>query len=354
MGIFNRKPQTIELTNGIDINSLNTDRICRPFTFNFGGKGKKNFADILLYSIVGKIFNSLNNVRWFTTETDYLADDIINFVNNNSQLLIYHYWYSGYATIIIEKNGRIRLPYTNEIRKDNNGYVANANAVTIYSQPYQIERKSHLQIIQPLLASINSTCNNGDFLTSNLGALGILSGKSMPISPAAKDDVQEKLRKQYGLGEDKFQFIVSNTELEYKQIQIPVTHAQLNDTLTEQTKMLCRYFNLNPDLIMAGSTFSNQAEAIRAFYHDCIMPLAEVLLLLARNLYIKQSNANRPSTIITYDMSNVPEFNHTLSEKCQDLGAYVDYLIKLKDAGVDVEEELQKAYMMSKELINNV
>lgn len=355
MGIFDRKKSNgIMLSNGVDVNHIDETTVCRPFLFHLKGKGQKNFADVVIYSIIEKIFNGLKNVSWRTTEIDYLAEDIINFVGNNAELLIYHYWFNGFVCVIVEKSGVVRLPRQNEIVKDANGRVTNRNAVTIYSQPYQIEKKSHILLLQPLLQSINNSLNNSDFITSNLGLFGIINGKGVPISPAAKDELQAKLKKNYGTGNDQFQFILSNTELEYKPIQIPVEQMKLNDNVDFQIKSLCRFFQLNPDLLFGGSTFSNQSDAIRQFYCDCITPLAEVLLLLARNIYIFTSNADRPSTVITYDLSNVPEFNRTLSDMCAQRTAYLDYLIKLRDAGADVEDEISRLAAQNKDLTGNV
>lgn len=356
MGLFSRKRddiETVEIKNAVNVNNVDETSYCKTFSFRFFGKGKKNFGDLFFYTIIEKIFAGLRNVSWRATDINYTADEIVNFIDANAQLLVHHYWKDGYACIITDKLG-LRLPYANELRFDSARRIVNRNAVVVYSDPYVLERKTHYMMIMPYLEAINGNCNNSDFVTNNLGLFGILSGKGIPISPAAKDELQATLKKKYGAGDDKFQFIMTNTELDYKPIEIPVDQLKLNENTEFLVKQVCRFFGINPDYLFGGSTFSNQAEAVRAFYKDVVVPLAETLLQLARSVYIKLNDTGKPSTIITYDLSNVGEFNTTLSENCAEKTAYLDYLLKLREAGIDVSTDLKKLYEDSRRLISEV
>lgn len=354
MGIFNRKQREfLTVENAVNVNEVDTNAVVRPFNFKFFGRGKKDFAAMFFYSILEKIFQGLENINWKTTEISFNAEDIVNFISRNSQLLVHHYFKNGFACIIVDKIG-VRLPYQNELRFDVNRMVSNKNAVVVYSDPYIIERKTHYGIIAPMMEAINNNLNNNEFLTNNLGLYGILNGKGVPMSPAAKDELQKKLQKEYGFGEDKFNFILSNTELDYKAITIPVDQLKLNDNVDFEIKHVCRFFNINPDFIFGNSTFSNQAEAVRSFYQSAIIPLAEMLLKLARSTYIFTNETGKPSTIITYDLSNVPQYNTTLSSNCAEKGAYLEYLLKLRDAGVDITRELEELKQASKNMLSDI
>lgn len=338
MGLFSRKTHTpnIEIANAVNVNEVDTSHWCRPFRFRLDGKGKQDFASLFLYAILERIYSGVRNVTFKSTEPNLLCDEINTFIDSNVELLLWHYFNSGYMCVMTGEHGMMRLPKQNELRFDANGMVVNKNAVVVYSDPYVIDRDTHTKIVRPFLKNINSNLNNSDYITEQCGLYGILAGKSIPISPASKAELQEKLRKDYGTEQGQFNFILSNAEISFTPITIPVKDLEMTEKVNQDAKWICQFFQINPDLIFGGSTFSNQAEAVKAFYRDCIVPLAERLLMLTRALFVNLTTELKPSKIMTYDLSNVPEFDKTLSEKCEQLSAYLDYLLKLKQAGQDV------------------
>lgn len=341
MGLFTKKEQDIVI-NGININEVDTRQIVRPFDF-VHKHGRMNYGEIFAYAITTRIFDGLRNITWKVNDrNNIMANNIVDFIDTNFNLLIYNYWKLGYAVVMVDKSD-IRLPYANEIRLDKYGMIANKNAIAIYSEPYQFDRSSHFKLIQPLLKNIDTNYNNSNFAAENCGMYGVISGGSVPLSPTAKDELQEKLRKDYGFGKDKFNFILSNTDIKYTPINIPVKDLEFSVKVKESVAYLCNFFKVNPMLVFGDSTFNNQAEAVRSFYQNCIQPLAEILLLLARNIYIKVNTSfTQPSTIITYSFENIPEYNTTLSAACAEKSALLDYLLKLKSAGQDVEDKIKK------------
>lgn len=349
MGLFNRKKntsETITVENAINVNNVDVSSYCKPFRFNFTGKGKKDFASLFIYSILERIFAGIKNITFTTTEPDLLGDEINRFVDRNIELLLWSYYKRGYMCVMTDNKGKYRLPNQNELRFDQNRQIVNKNAIAVYSNPYVIERDTHIGIVQPFLGTINSNMNNLDFITDNCGLYGILAGKSIPISPASKQDLQEKLRKDYGNEDGKFNFILSNAEISYTPINIPVKDLEMVEKVNDAMKWICDLFQINPDLIFGGSTFTNQTEAYRAFYRDCIVPLAERVLLLTKAVYIRDSSVLKPSSVMTYNLANVPEMNRNLSEISNERKAYVEYLQALKDAGGDVADVIQ---MLAKE-----
>lgn len=353
MGLLDRFRNKETAQNGININ--HTDTLAAPKTFSlFNRHGKLEFGEIFAYAVVTRIFDGLRNVTWKTTDTtNVLANNVIDFIDNNFNILIYHYYRDGYATVIVENNGRIRLPKPNELRKDRNGMISNTDAITVYSDPYVFDRTSHFKLIQPILANININYNNSNFVSEQCGMYGILSGGSIPISPAAKEELQAKLRKDYGMSDDKFNFILSNAEIKFTPITIPAKDLEFNQKVKDSVGYLCNFFKINPMLIFGDSTFNNQSEAVRSFYQNCIQPLAEILLNMARNIYIKMNTSTlQPSTIITYDFANIPEYNTTLSAQCAEKTALLEYLLKLRDAGEDVDIQIARLSREVNELFN--
>ena len=354
MGLFNRK-QDVIIENAIQLNDIDPTAVARPFTFgSFFKKGKMDYAKLILYIILTRLFNALKNVTWKTTKIHYTGIDILSFIERNAEILIYHYFKNGFACVIIEKSGNIRLPQLNELRFDSNGRVVNRNAVVIYSDPYTIEHTTHYKLAWPYLNDINDNMNNSNFIGNQQGLFGILSGKGIPMSPAAKEEMQEKLKKNYGWNENQFQFILSNNEMDWTPIQIPVDKLKLDEKSTNDFKWLCNLFGINPDFFLGGSTFSNQADATKNFYRSAVEPLAEVLLRLARAIFIDQNTDLEPSTILTYDFANIPEMSSTLEAKCQERTSYLEYLLKLQSAGVDVTMEIKKLGDEVKTFLGNV
>lgn len=356
MGLFNRKqPNPDILKNAVQVNEIDPTAVVRPFAFNnWFKKGKADYARMIWYIILTRLFNALKNVTWKTTKVHYTGMDVMAFIEANAEILVYHYLKNGFACVIVEKSGNLRLPQQNELRFDTRHRVVNRNAIVIYSDPYTIEYTTHYLLALPYLNDINDSLNNSNFVNNQQGLFGILSGKGMPISPSLKEDYQKMLKKQYGYNEDQYNFIVSNNEVNWTPIEIPVDKLQLDEKSKEDFKWICNLFGINPDFFFGGSTFSNQADATRNFYRNAVEPLAEVLLKLARSIFIYTNTDMEPSTILTYDLSNVPEFDTTLSSKCEEKGAYLDYLLKLREAGVDVDADIKKLYDSSKNMLSDV
>lgn len=358
MGLFDRnKKKDIDidiLQNAININDLNENAYFKPFCWDWKKKGRFEFSRFFLQLITNRIFNGMRNVTWDTTEISYLGTDIANFIDKNEQLLLWSYWANGYMVVMVDKSGLLRLPYTNEIRLDANGYVINKNAIVIYSDPYVTERKTHFGLAIPILKNINSNLNNSNFATENLGALGILSSKSIPMNAASKSELSERLVKEYGLSEDQFRFILTNQEMAYTPINLPIKDLEFNEKVKDDLNWLCNFFCISPDMVFGQSTYNNSEEATKAFYRTCIQPLAETLLQLARTLFVYMDTELRPSTILTYRITNIPELNKHLSTECEEKTAYLDLLMKLDQAGIDVSADIQKLYETTKKMLDNV
>ena len=346
MGLFNNRKKNndiIDLSNAIQINDVDPATIARPFFYNFGTKkGRADYSRLVLWIVLSKIFTALKNISWRVTKTQYTAMDIVNFIEKNAEILIYHYWKNGFACVIMEKSGNIRLPYTNELRLDANGRVVNKNACVVYSDLYTVERLTHFYLLTPWLRDINDNMNNGNFITNQNGLFGVLSGSSMPMSPASKQELQEKLKKNYGFGDDQYNFVISNADVKWTPIEVPVDKLELDEKSENDFKYILNLFGINPDYILNGSTFNNKEAATKDFYRTAIEPIAEVLLRMARSLFIELNTDLEPSTIITYDFANIAELKSTLATKCSERSAYVEYLLKLRDVGVDISGEVTK------------
>lgn len=359
MGLFNRKRDTeIELAmrNAYNVNEVqqNPFNLILPYQWNMK-MGDKDFARAYLWAIIQRIFNCLKNVSFSSKRNSIVASGICSFVERNATLLLWNYWSQGYMAVFYDKDYNYRLPRVNEIRLDQYGRVANRNCVALYSDKYAMERRSDFQVLKPELAKLNAYSNADVYLTSNPAPLAIISGDGTPMNPQDKKSMQEWIKKDFSTSSDDYQFMVSNSKLSVQTIDLPVDKLQLTDKQRESLRFIAEYFQVNPDLILGGSTFDNQNEAKLAMYRDCIQPISEDLLKLARQLYIAVNpDLQIPSTTITYQISNVPELNRTLSSQCEERAAYLDYLLRLREAGCDVDRAIAALEAEAPEMLTEV
>ena len=360
MGLFDRRKNKggdiAVLQNAININELDdrTSRVCLSDWFGHK-KGKLPFSNFFLQLVLGKVYQGLQNVLFYTTDIDYIASDITNFVDKNCSILVNSYFKYGYAAVIADpKKKTIRLPYQNEIKLNANGEVITRDAIVIYSEPYVINRQTHYSIIGPILKSLDTHANNGMFAAANLGALGLLSGSSIPLSPAAKQELQQTFSRDYGVADDQFKFIITNAEMKYTPIDLKLKELDFSGNIKDNLRYICNFFNVPVDMVFGESTFSNQEQAIILFYENCIQPLSEMLLKLARTSFIYLDDNLTPSTIMSYKVVGVPQLQSSVAKESEEQIKYLELLDKLNEMGVDVSVEVDKVYGFAKKMIADV
>lgn len=120
-------------------------------------------------------------------------------------------------------------------------------------------------------------------LIENRGALGILANRSgsdtgaIPMSPADKQALQDEMR-GYGMAKNKLQFILTNFNLDWKQISIDdPSKLGLFQEVQEDFYRLCDAAGVPAELFSSvkGTTFENQKTADRRLYEDTIIPESE-------------------------------------------------------------------------------
>lgn len=362
MGLFDRfrrnnvaPPMELKIGNAYNANAVqeNLANMVLPYqwTMKFGDR---DYAKAYLWAVVQRIFNAMKNVTYSTKKSSIIANGICQFVERNATLLQWSLWENGYAVIFYDKDFNYRLPYPNELRFDAKRTVTNKRCVVLYSDKYAMQRRTDFGIIKPELERINTYTNADTYLSANPAPLAIISGEGVPMNPKDKEELNRKMKKDYGLHSDDFQFMWSNAKLNVDTIDLPIDKLKLTEKAKMSLEFLCQYFCVPIDLVFGKSTYANMEEAKKAFYRDCIMPISEGLLKLARMLFVVVSDEIIPSSNITYTITNAPEVNNTLSAVCAERTAYLDYLIKLSDAGVDVDEEIRRLGDEARTLLTEV
>lgn len=298
---------------------------------------RKKYSDVYFWMIVSRIFRGLQNVC-FDLNSDMVTDkmrmqlsDLLRFVNSNLSALVWQLWQNGVIVMDVDERGRWHSVDYSELRFNGNGEVINYTYV-MYSEPYMYLRKNDIQLLRETLDALDVYKNSDIYLTKTFGAFGILSGSEMGINAADKEDLQAQLKSSAGTTEAKDQFIISNSPLNFSQIDFKIKELQLSDKVKDEVKVLCAHFGVPYDLIpMSGqSTYANQTAAIVDFYRSCVSPLAEQVLSLVRYIVLKRY-VTIPTQAVTFRIDNVAEL-------ADDRTAVADYKLKVAELATKVKE----------------
>lgn len=347
LDIFKRKE------NAININNLNP-QAWYPWIFPIK-KGDKPLGNFLFQAILNTLWRGLQNVTFEVTGKGktITPEAIVKFIDDNAVLLVNQYIRNGYICVFYNKDRKYWIPQDQDIRFDSDR-VVNKYAVVYYSPQYQTERSSLFKLSLPIIMEMNKIAGSDSYLTETLGNFIILSGKDMPISAAEKENLQKSIKENYGLDADKNQIMITNNAVDVHQIDSKIRELGFQDKIKNLYKYIANLMGVPIHLLLTdASTFNNVHEAKVFFYDSTIRSYAEILLKVAREL-LTATGDFIPQSAITYRIENVPELETTLSAACEERGALLDYLLKLRDAGMDVSEDLMELYNESHDLLQRV
>lgn len=350
MGLFNREKKE----NAVQINEVSQRYGWTPWIWTHK-KSDKPLGNLLFQVIMNQLWRGISNVTFDTTKQDsHTIESIIQFVDANATLLMNQYIRDGYICVFYDKDKNYRVPTDNEIKKDQYGRIINKFAIVIYSPQYQSERTSLFLISLPLIGEINHIAGSDSYLTETLGCFGILSGQDIPINPAGKEQMLSQMTEKYGIADDKYKFMLANHDIKYTEISPDLKALGFQDKIKEYYKYLANLYGIPlPLLFDEASTFNNVKEAKVYFYETTVRFYAEVILKVAQEL-LTASEDFIPKQAITYRIENVPELEKTLSSACAERKELLEYLLKMKEAGIDVSKELNELYNESKDLLKRV
>ena len=318
-------------------NSVNHVRRFGAINFFSSMVGQRKYSEEFFWLVVSRIFRGLQNVC-FDIANDKATDnvrmqisDLLRYINNNITTLVWQLWHNGVIALHIDARGRWYSVDYDDLQFDGNGRVVNYVYV-LYSEPYMFLRKTDMALLRESLNALDVYKNSDIYLTKTFGAFGILSGSEMGINAADKEELQQQLKDRAGTTEAKDQFIISNSPLNFSQIDFKIKELQLPEKVKDEIKVVCAHFGVPYDLIpMSGqSTYANQSAAIVDFYRSCVSPLAEQILSLARYIILKRY-VNIPTTAITFRIDNVAEL-------ADDRTATVDFRLKVADLAAKMRE----------------
>lgn len=354
MALFDRMRQK---KNAIQINDVSQNYYgFTPWIFPFSkDKREKPLGNVYFQSIMNLIWKGVSNITLTKNcKPNFAVEAIIDFIDDNATLLVNQYIRLGFVCVFYNEKGDYWIPQDNDLKYDKYGRVINKYAVVLYSPQYQTERTSLLKIVFPLICWINKLAGSEDYLADTFGCFGVLSGQDIPLSPAGKEQLLKSLQENYGLADGKYPFMLTSHEVKWTQVQPDVSALSFSSKIEDSYKLLCNLFGVPLPLIFDNaSTYNNVKEARVFFYDTTIRYYAEVLLKVAQELLIS-SKEFIPKDSINYKLENIPDLEKSLSSAVEERKAWLEYLVALRDAGLDVEKELQDLYRESKDLIKRV
>lgn len=344
MGLFNRNKDNKDVANTIN-------RVPGQFSTGlwvWGGNALKRYSDAYLWLILNRIFSGIDNVRYcYDGDVEEAKlNELALFLDVNIKNIIWECWQWGFVCIDYREetiNGKVRrvpyFPKYEDLKFDRERNVVN-RPVVYYSPWYIYEGRSAFTILAENLDNLNRIKNSDDYLTTSLGAIGILSGNGFPINDADKDEFLSSLKGSYGTTSDKKQILLMSSDVKFTQMNLPIKDLALTDKVKEEVKLLAGFFNVPYDLIpfSGASTYANQKEAVRQFYGNCISPLAEIGLTVGRYMMRRMKGVLVPSNRLTFRIDNVTELEDDRTADIEYKLKVADLIKKMKEAGLDTTE----------------
>lgn len=353
MAFWNRNKES---KNAVQINEVSQQYWnYTPWIFRPKDKKEKPLGAVYFQSIMNLIWNGIRNTTFTTSGKPSLTlDAIVQFIDANATLLVNQYIRLGFIVVFYDEKGEYRIPQDSEIKYDKVNRVINRHAVVVYSPQYQTERTSLFKIAFPMILWINKLAGSNDYLSETFGCFGVLSSPDIPLNPQGKKQLLESIKENYGTMDDRYPFMLMNHDANWTAIQPDAAKLGFSDQIKDAYKILCNLFGVPLQLVFnEASTFDNMEQAKIMFYDSTIRSYAEVLLQVAQALLVA-SNEFIPKSSLNYKFQNIPQLEKSLSAACEERGALLDYLLKMREAGIDVDKELNELYQESKDMLNKV
>ena len=199
-----------------------------------------------------------------------------------------------------------------------------------------LEGRSPLTTLSEPISNIKTAYEAQNIILTKRGALGILSPKNnkdsigaITLTETQKEVLQEQLSK-YGLGEGQWQYIISNVELIWQPMAVPIRELMLFEGIENSMIAICNTLNF-PILLLnylRGATFSNLQELKKSLYQDNIIPEA--------NSFVSELNSflglPEKNLMLKADFSHIPILQADAKLEAEKDKITVDTILQIQDA----------------------
>jgi hypothetical protein len=173
-----------------------------------------------------------------------------------------------------------------------------------------LEGRSPLATLEKPITNIIKSYDAQNVILEKRGALGILSPRNnkdaigaVTLTGNDKADIQEQFKK-YGLGENQWQYIITNQEMVWQAMATPLKDLMLPEGIKNSMIAICNSLNFPITLLnyLEGATFSNVNELKKSLYQDNIIPEGENFIAELSN-FLKLPEQN---LLLECDYSHIP------------------------------------------------
>ena len=184
-----------------------------------------------------------------------------------------------------------------------------------------LEGMSPLETLSEPISNIKKAYEAQNVILNKRGALGILTPKNskdsigaVTLKPKDKQDLQDQFQ-NYGLGKEQWQYILSNVEMIWQPMSLPIRELMLFEGIESSMIAICNSLNF-PILLMnylKGSTFANLNEVKKSLYQDNVIPEANSFMQAFNNFI----GTKDMGVVLEADYSHIPVLQNDLKSEAE-------------------------------------
>jgi hypothetical protein len=154
----------------------------------------------------------------------------------------------------------------------------------------------------------------------------------------------------YGLGEEQWQYIISNVEMTWQPMTLPITDLMLFEGIQNSMIAICNTLNFPITLLnyLQGATFSNVQELKKSLYQDNIIPEANSFISeLSNFLGLPEKNM-----ILKADFSHIPVLQADAKLEAEKDKITVDTILQIQTAIFEGKTTIEAGSQMLENILS--
>jgi len=104
------------------------------------------------------------------------------------------------------------------------------------------------------------------------------TGTQIPLNPAAKKEIDDTFKSDYGLKDNQKQYLISYSDIDFIKTIMNSEELGIYKEFSNNAMIISNGFGIPSELYKTftqGATFENQSQAVRRLYQDTIIPIVE-------------------------------------------------------------------------------
>ncbi|MBV5329750.1 MAG: phage portal protein [Chlorobium sp.] len=183
---------------------------------------------------------------------------------------------------IIEKYSLINYTPAKEFSPDN---IIHFNDINTSNVGNSIIGTSRLENLRYPITNTQLAFEAMNVILKSRGMQGIIkannkdaTGTQIPLNAAAKKEIDDTFKSDYGLRDSQKQYLISYTDIDFIKTIMNSEELGIYKEFSNNAMIISNGFKVPPELYktyMQGATFENQVQAERRLYQNTVIPLVE-------------------------------------------------------------------------------